>query len=147
MKKQDVKIPKISQQLPWINAPNKEAELDSKDYHLLYFWSVSCPNCEELADEMLKETESLQKLKMIAVHIPYSEEEKSINMVKEKIVEKDFRFAVVMDQNYEIAQACQIQAIPSFCLFNPEGDLELHSMGDLGFQKLMKRVKKQGCLL
>ncbi|MBU8785857.1 MULTISPECIES: TlpA family protein disulfide reductase [Bacillus] len=142
MKKNEITVPLIPNDLPWINVEEGGVDLKRKQKYLFYFWSVSCINCRQLSGDVLKETNKFNNLQVIAVHVPYSEEEKSIELVKEKSTEKGFSLPIVLDQNYHIVQACHIQAVPSFCLFGSNGKLEFSSMGDVGFKKLLRQLNE-----
>ncbi|MES9689667.1 TlpA family protein disulfide reductase, partial [Bacillus sp. JJ353] len=96
MKKNEITVPLIPNDLPWINVEEGGVDLKGKQKYLFYFWSVSCINCRQLSGDVLKETNKFNNLQVIAVHVPYSEEEKSIELVKEKSTEKGFSLPIVL---------------------------------------------------
>lgn len=135
-------IQTMSKDLPWLNVPKNGHDFQSSYRLLFYFWSMSCPYCSELTDQLLEETVNLETFQVIAVHVPYTVEEKSLELVKTRVEEKKITIPVVLDQNYEIAQSFGIQGIPAFCLVNQQMKKELLTMGEEGFHKMMKKIKQ-----
>ncbi|MGX9291891.1 TlpA family protein disulfide reductase [Bacillus sp. A015] len=77
---------------------------------------------------------------LTCVHVPYTEEEKSIGGVSKYAEEKNLTAPIVLDQDYEIVTKYKIQGLPSFCLIDKEGQLK---MGDAGWEKILKKLEKQ----
>ncbi|MCM3149281.1 TlpA disulfide reductase family protein [Bacillus sp. FSL W8-1143] len=125
--------------LPWI-FPSDQRSL-SEGQQLLYFWSVNCPHCEELTDHILYRVNQLG-IHLTCVHVPYTEDEKSVDVVSEYAEEKNMTAPIVLDQDYEIVAKYKIQGLPSFCLIDEEGNLIDRKMGDSGLEKILKKLEK-----
>ncbi|WP_144557400.1 TlpA family protein disulfide reductase [Bacillus pumilus] len=125
--------------LPWIY-PSDQRSL-SEGPQLLYFWSVNCPHCEELIDHILHHVNQLG-IHLACVHVPYTEDEKPLEVVSEYAEKKNMTAPIVLDQNYEIVAKYKIQGLPSFCLFNQEGQLIDRKMGDTGWERILKKLEK-----
>lgn len=126
--------------LPWLNQSQDDLTFPSDTYHLLYFWSISCPNCHQLTDKVLHDIKGMN-VKIIGVHVPYIEEEKSMEVVSTYALDKGMTIPIVLDQNYEIVTACHVQGIPSFCLLSQYGQIVAKTMGDVGWDKMVKKIR------
>lgn len=126
--------------LPWIY-PSDQRSVPKGQHQLLYFWSVSCPHCEELTNHILQRVNELG-IHLTCVHVPYTEEEKSEDVVSEYVEEKNITAPIVLDQDYEIVAKYKIQGLPSFCLFDQDGQLIDRKMGDTGWERILKKLEK-----
>lgn len=79
---------------------------------------------------------------LTCVHVPYTEEEKSEDVVSEYVEEKNITAPIVLDQDYEIVAKYKIQGLPSFCLFDQDGQLIDRKMGDTGWERILKKLEK-----
>ncbi|CAM5519957.1 hypothetical protein BSAF29S_01192 [Bacillus safensis subsp. safensis] len=55
---------------------------------------------------------------------------------------KNMNAPIVLDQDYEIVAKYKIQGLPSFCLFDQEGQLIDRKMGDTGWERILKKLEK-----
>ncbi|MED1818172.1 sporulation killing factor biosynthesis/export protein SkfH [Bacillus subtilis] len=125
--------------LPWLNQSQNDFTFPSDTYLLLYFWSMSCPNCHQLTDKVLQDIKDMN-VKVIGVHVPYIEEEKSMEVVLTYALDRGLAIPIVLDQNYEIVTTCHVQGIPSFCLLSQYGQIITKTMGDVGWGKMLKKI-------
>lgn len=79
-------------------------------------------------------------MKVIGVHVPYIEEEKSMEVVSTYALDRGIDIPIVLDQNYEIVTSCHVQGIPSFCLLSQYGQIVAKTMGDVGWGKMVKKI-------
>ncbi|MDR0126406.1 TlpA family protein disulfide reductase [Bacillus zhangzhouensis] len=96
----ETQLLKWPEHLPWIH-PSDQRSLSEGQHQLLYFWSVNCPHCEELTDHILHRVNQLS-IHLTCVHVPYTEEEKSVDVVTMYAEEKNMSAPIVLDQEYEI---------------------------------------------
>ncbi|WP_226568380.1 TlpA family protein disulfide reductase [Bacillus stratosphericus] len=115
----ETQILKWPKHFPWIH-PSDQRYLSEGQNHLLYFWSVNCPHCEELTERILHSVDQLG-LHLTCVHVPHTEEEKSVEVVSKYAEEKNLIAPIVLDQDYEVVTKYKVQGLPSFCLINEEG--------------------------
>lgn len=137
----ETQILKWPEHLPWIHSSQQRC-LPEGHTQLLYFWSVNCPHCEELTDHILHSVDQLS-IHLTCVHVPYTEEEKSIEVVSKYAEEKNLIAPIVLDQDYEIVTKYKIQGLPNFCLIDKEGQLIDRKMGDTGWEKILKKLEKR----
>ncbi|WP_353853927.1 TlpA disulfide reductase family protein [Bacillus sp. Bos-x628] len=127
--------------LPWIRRSDQPLSSEGR-IQLLYFWSINCPHCEELTKDVLQSVNQLG-INVTCVHVPYTEEEKSIDVVSTYAEEKNITAPIILDQDYEIVTKYKVQGLPSFCLMDEEGQLVDRKMGDTGWEKILKKLEKQ----
>ncbi|OLP65789.1 Thioredoxin-like protein SkfH [Bacillus pumilus] len=136
----DTQCLKWPEHLPWI-LPSDQTRLPENECQLLYFWSVNCPHCEELTNHIMRSVDELG-IHVIFVHVPYTEEEKSVEVVSTYAKEKNITAPIILDQQYEIVTTYQVQGLPSFCYIDKEGQLVDRKMGDTGWGKMLEKIKR-----
>lgn len=93
----------------------------------------------QLTDKVLQDIKDMN-VKVIGVHVPYIEEEKSMEVVSTYALDRGIDIPIVLDQNYEIVTSCHVQGIPSFCLLSQYGQIVAKTMGDVGWSKMVKKI-------
>ena len=126
------KAPEIKSGKTWINsAPLKLEQLRGKVV-LIEFWAWDCPFC---AQEMpyikhLYEKYTKEGLVIIGVHTPRVDYEKDIPKVKEAVVNKEIKYPVVVDNDYEIWTDYACGVWPTIYVIDQEGVIRLSHSGN-----------------
>lgn len=114
---------------------NKEKEqpilLEGKPT-FVHFWSFSCQICKQsLSDINFFREDFASEMNIISVHIPRSEQELQINLVKEQVVLNQIKHITIVDNQYNISDSFQNKFVPAFYLFDRNGTLIDFQAGEL----------------
>lgn len=110
---------------------------------LVYFWSISCSQCEQ-SFEKLGELEKIfgSKLNIVTVHMPRSKEDKIIDLVKEKVERLDISFPVFVDSHLKISDIFQNRMVPAFYLFDQNGLLRYFTASVISTKHLELKISR-----
>ncbi|ATP39193.1 thiol-disulfide oxidoreductase [Solibacillus sp. R5-41] len=110
---------------------------------LIYFWSISCKQCE---GSLVKLNELKQifrsKLNILTVHMPRAEKDKAMDPIKDKIENLAIPFPVFVDSELKISDAFQNQIVPAFYLFDQEGLLRFYKVGLMSTKQLEQKISR-----
>lgn len=110
---------------------------------LVYFWSISCSQCEQ-SFVKLGELKKIfgNKLNIVTVHMPRSKEDKIINLVKEKVERLDISFPVFVDSHLNISDTFQNRMVPAFYLFDQNGLLRYFTASVISTKQLELKISR-----
>ncbi|MBU9720517.1 MULTISPECIES: TlpA disulfide reductase family protein [Bacillaceae] len=136
-------MPSLDGATEWINGEVTRDELIGDKPTLFHFWSISCglckdamPNINEFRDEYK------DKLNVIAVHMPRSEKDLDMNEIKKVVAEHGITQPVYVDSKHTLKDAFENQYVPSYYVFDEQGQLRHFQAGSGGMKMLTKRVKR-----
>lgn len=110
---------------------------------LFHFWSVSCHLCKEAMPNINEfRDEYKEKLNVVAIHMPRSEEDLDLEKVKEVAEEHGIVQPVLVDNKHAITDAFENQYVPAYYVFDKNGVLRHFQAGGSGMQMLTKRVNR-----
>lgn len=109
----------------------------------IHFWSYGCQICKQTLSEINLFRERFEdKINIISVHMPRSEQELQVNLVKEQITLNQIKHITIVDNQYTVADAFQNKFVPAFYLFDKNGILIDFQAGELNIQNLDNKVKE-----
>jgi thiol-disulfide isomerase/thioredoxin len=135
-------IPKDSKQ--WLNLSRPLEISDLKDrVILLDFWNYACVGCVQSLPEIKKlEKQFGSKLLIIGVHSAKFNNEKDLAAVRKAVLKYDVSYPVINDSNLEIWNNFKINALPTFVLINPRGNIFKTYIGENELVKIKGDIKK-----
>lgn len=116
---------------------------DISNVTLIYFWSISCNQCETSIIK-LKELQQLfqNKLTIIAIHMPRSEEDKDVKAIKSKLKQLAIALPVYVDQHLRLTNAFENRFVPAYYLFDKEKKLRFYQAGVPSKKLLQQKIER-----
>lgn len=137
--KQREQMPSLTGATEWLNGEITKEELLGKPT-LVYFWSSSCIQCQNLMPKIKILSDNSIHLHVLMVHMPRSNMNIHLNIIKEKA--KGITVPIAIDSNYAISDAFSNPFTPAFYLFDKEGRLDFFQTGGGMFEILLKRIAR-----
>lgn len=135
----DTPLPSLEGGTDWFNAePITVDDLKVKPV-LIHFWSVSCHSCKESLPDINGWVDQFEPfgLKIISVHMPRSQSDTNVDLVKEAVEEYKMKQPCVVDNWHEITDRFENKFVPAYYVFDKEHKLRHFQAGE----KALKMVK------
>ncbi|MGM0902543.1 MAG: TlpA family protein disulfide reductase [Bacillota bacterium] len=135
-------IPELSQAKEWLNGEVSREDLVGEIPTLIHFWSISCHLCKKAFPQVNEFRDKYKgRLNVIGVHMPRSEEDLNLEEIKSVVADYDMTQPIyVDDHDHPLANRFENQYVPSYYLFDREGNLRHFQIGGSGMNMLEKRV-------
>lgn len=109
----------------------------------IHFWSYSCQICKQtLPDINFLQGKFKTKINIISVHMPRSEQDLQINLVKEHVEQNQIKHITIVDNQYAVADAFDNKFVPSCYLFDKLGTLVDFQAGELNIPLVEKKLNE-----
>lgn len=136
-------MPELFGATEWLNGEVKSSELIGEKPTLIHFWSVSCHLCKEAMPQVNQFRDDYKdKLNVVAVHMPRSEEDLDLEQIKAVAAEHGINQPIFVDSEHKLADAFENQYVPAYYVFDREGKLRHFQAGGSGMKMLEKRVNR-----
>lgn len=136
-------MPELSGATEWLNGQVTKEELVGEIPTLIHFWSVSCHLCKEAMPQVNQFRDDYKgKLNVIAVHMPRSEDDLKLDLIKETAAEHGITQPIFVDSEHKLTDAFENQYVPAYYVFDKEGKLRHFQAGGSGMKMLEKRVNR-----
>lgn len=136
-------MPELHGATTWLNGEVTKADLVGEKPTLVHFWSVSCRLCKEAMPDINEfRDEYMDKLNVIAVHMPSSEKDLDIEQVKEVAAQHNITQPIFVDNEHNLTNAFKNQYVPAYYVFDKEGKLRHFQAGGAGMNMLAKRLNR-----
>lgn len=136
-------MPELTGASEWLNGQVSREELIGSKPTLFHFWSISCHLCKEaMPDVNGFRDKYIDQLNVIAVHMPRSEKDLDIEEIKNVAKEYDITQPIFIDNQHKLTDAFENQYVPSYYVFDSEGQLRHFQAGGGGMKMLTKRVNR-----
>jgi thiol-disulfide isomerase/thioredoxin len=136
-------LPEMHGATDWLNGEVTRDQLVGATPTLIHFWSISChlckvamPNVNELRDNYK------DKLKVVAVHMPRSENDLNMDEIKKVAAEHNISQPIFIDHDLVLTEAFENKYVPAYYLFDYKGLLRHFQAGGSGLKMLEKRVDR-----
>lgn len=136
-------LPALTGATAWLNSREiKKDELIGNKPVLIHFWSVSCDLCKRSIPRIQK-LRNIYKddLAVIAVHMPRSEKDLDMDLIKQTAANK-MTEPVFVDGEEKLTKAFANRQVPSFYLFDAGGSLRYLQKGSGNVQMLKNRLER-----
>lgn len=131
--KVDLQLPSFERASEWLNG--QVAARQTKGHPtLVHFWSISSEtsksNLAQVAE--LRDQRKREGLRVIAVHVPQSDAEKSPRAVRDAITRLNVTEPCALDNDYKVSQGHE--DLPAYYLFDPKGEIRSSATGANGLE-------------
>ncbi|EEM15471.1 MULTISPECIES: TlpA disulfide reductase family protein [Bacillus] len=110
---------------------------------LIHFWSVSCYLCKEAMPEVNElRDEYDDRLNVVAVHMPRSEEDLDLAVIEKMAESHDIIQPILVDSKHAITDTFENKYVPAYYVFDKEGKLRHFQAGGSGMPMLRKRLER-----
>ncbi len=135
-------MPELTGATEWINEEVSKDELLGKAT-LIHFWSVSCHLCKEAMPEINElRDEYDDDLNVVAVHMPRSEDDLDIGVIRSMAMGHDITQPIFVDSEHKLTEAFENKYVPAYYVFDEEGNLRHFQAGGSGMKMLKKRLNR-----
>lgn len=136
-------MPELEGATEWLNGQVTKADLTGEKPTLIHYWSVSCHLCKEAMPNVNKFRDDFKdKLNVVAVHIPRSEDDLDLEEIKKVADEHGITQPIFVDNQMKLADAFQNEYVPAYYVFDKDGMLRHFQAGGGGMKMLEKRVNR-----
>ncbi|OXS63423.1 thiol-disulfide isomerase/thioredoxin [Bacillus sp. V-88] len=127
----------------WLNGEVTKQDLVGDKPTLIHFWSISCHLCKEAMPQVNEFRDRYSdKLNVMAVHMPRSEEDLNLDEIKKVASEHDITQPIFVDSEHKLTDAFENQYVPAYYVFDKDGNLRHFQAGGSGMKMLEKRVNR-----
>lgn len=136
-------MPELTGATAWLNEEVTKDQLVGEKPTLIHFWSVSCHLCKEAMPQVNEFRDNYKdKLNVVAVHMPRSENDLDLDDIKNVAEEHGITQPIFVDSELKLNDAFQNQYVPAYYVFDKEGKLRHFQAGGSGMKMLEKRVNR-----
>jgi thiol-disulfide isomerase/thioredoxin len=136
-------MPELIGATEWLNGEVTKSDLIGEKPTLIHFWSISCHLCKEAMPQVNQFRDDFKdKLNVVAVHMPRSENDLNIDEIKQVAAEHGITQPIFVDSNHKLTDAFQNQYVPAYYVFDRSGMLRHFQAGGSGMKMLEKRVNR-----
>ncbi|MBL4952515.1 TlpA family protein disulfide reductase [Neobacillus sp. YIM B02564] len=136
-------MPELTGAAEWLNGQVTREELVGEKPTLIHFWSISCHLCKEAMPQVNQFRDQYKdKLNVVAVHMPRSENDLNIEEIKKAAEEHGITQPIFVDSEHKLTDAFENQYVPAYYVFDKDGLLRHFQAGGSGMKMLEKRVNR-----
>ncbi|MDG5789496.1 TlpA disulfide reductase family protein [Evansella sp. AB-P1] len=136
-------MPELEGATTWLNGEVKRDDLVGHKPTLFHFWSISCGLCKEAMPNVNEFRDKYKdQLNVIAVHMPRSEKDLDLEEIKKVAEEHEITQPIFVDNAHKLTDSFENQYVPSYYVFDEEGQLRHFQAGGGGMKMLTKRVNR-----
>ncbi|MCM3726119.1 TlpA family protein disulfide reductase [Neobacillus cucumis] len=136
-------MPELTGATEWLNSQVTKDQLVGEKPTLIHFWSISCHLCKEAMPQVNQFREDYKdKLNVVAVHMPRSEDDLNLEEIKKVAAEHGITQSIIVDSEHKLTEAFENQYVPAYYVFDREGKLRHFQAGGSGMKMLEKRVNR-----
>ncbi|GLY10645.1 TlpA family protein disulfide reductase [Bacillus badius] len=136
-------MPELEGATAWLNGEVTKSELVGEKPTLIHFWSISCHLCKEAMPKVNEfRDEYSDKLNVVAVHMPRSEDDLDLEKIKAVAEEHGITQPIFVDSEHKLTEAFENQYVPAYYVFDKDGNLRHFQAGGSGMKMLEKRVNR-----
>ena len=114
-----------------------------KSATLIYFWSMSCPQCEHSIAK-LKEIEKIFQKRLVirTIHMPRNETDYSMKKLQQMIQRLQISLPVFADHELKISDAFGNVIVPAYYLFDDKQQLRFYQAGFISTKALQQKIER-----
>ncbi|MEH7222387.1 TlpA disulfide reductase family protein [Bacillus sp. JJ1566] len=136
-------MPELEGEKAWFNGEVRKDDLVGDKPTLIHFWSISCGLCKEAMPQVNEFRDQYKdKLNVIAVHMPRSENDLDLDEIKQVAEQHNITQPIFVDSELKLNDKFENQYVPAYYVFDKEGKLRHFQAGGSGMKMLTKRVNR-----
>ncbi len=136
-------MPALDGATEWLNGEVTKGDLVGSKPTLIHFWSISCGLCKEAMPNVNEFRDTYKdQLNVVAVHMPRSEKDLDLEEIKKVAAEHNIDQPIYVDSEHKLTDAFENEYVPSYYVFDEEGQLRHFQAGGGGMKMLTKRVNR-----
>jgi thiol-disulfide isomerase/thioredoxin len=136
-------MPELTGATEWLNGEVNREQLVGEKPTLIHFWSISCHLCKEAMPQVNEFRDNYKdKLNVIAVHMPRSEDDLNLDEIKKVAAEHSITQPIFVDNEHKLTETFENQYVPAYYVFDKDGKLRHFQAGGSGMKMLEKRVNR-----
>lgn len=136
-------MPELTGETAWLNGQVSREDLIGEKPTLIHFWSISCHLCKEAMPQVNEfRDEFKDRLNVVAVHMPRSENDLNLEEIKRVANEFNIVQPIFVDSEVKLTEKFENQYVPAYYVFDKEGKLRHFQAGGSGMKMLTKRVNR-----
>ncbi|MFK3937097.1 TlpA disulfide reductase family protein [Alkalihalobacillus sp. NPDC078783] len=136
-------MPALDGATEWLNGEVTKGDLVGSKPTLIHFWSISCGLCKEAMPNVNEFRDTYKdQLNVVAVHMPRSEKDLDLEEIKKVAAEHNIDQPIFVDSEHKLTDAFENEYVPSYYVFDEEGQLRHFQAGGGGMKMLTKRVNR-----
>jgi thiol-disulfide isomerase/thioredoxin len=136
-------MPELTGATAWLNGEVTRDDLVGEKPTLIHFWSISCHLCKEAMPQVNQFRDQYKdKLNVVAVHMPRSENDLDLEEIKKVAQEHGITQPIFVDSEHKLTDAFENQYVPAYYVFDKDGNLRHFQAGGSGMKMLEKRVNR-----
>lgn len=136
-------MPELTGEAAWFNGQTSRSELVGEKPTLIHFWAISCHLCKEAMPKVNEFRDKYKdKLNVVAVHMPRSENDLDLDEIKKVADEHGITQPLFVDSEHKLADAFENEYVPAYYVFDKDGKLRHFQAGGGGMKMLTKRVNR-----
>ena len=133
--KVDVQLPSFERASEWLNGQTSARQTKGHPT-LIHLWSISSEtskaNLAQVAE--LRDQRKREGLRVVAVHVPQSDAEKSPRLVRDAIARLNVTEPCALDNDYKVSHGHE--DLPAYFLLDPEGEIRSSATGANGLESI-----------
>lgn len=136
-------MPELNGAAEWLNGQITREDLVGEKPTLIHFWSISCHLCKEAMPQINQFRDQYkEKLNVVAVHMPRSENDLNLDEIKKVAAEHGLTQPIFVDSQHTLTDKFENQYVPAYYVFDKDGKLRHFQAGGSGMKMLEKRVNR-----
>lgn len=138
-------LPSLEGATNWLNGKEvtKEEIIDEHMPVFIHFWAVSCHYCKITMPNINQMYNDYQgKLKIIAIHMPISEEDFDFYHVKDHAKIQHISHPICTDNELTLSSLFSNRYVPAYYLFDQYGKLRHFQEGKGNIKMLSNRIQR-----
>lgn len=136
-------MPQIDGETLWLHGQVIEKEDLLGKPTLFHFWSISCDECKIALPKINQLKGDYQEdLNMIAIHMPRSEDDLSIDIVESVSKAYEIFHPIVIDNDHFLTDLFSVNYVPAYFVFDASGKLRYYQSGSSNIRTLIRRIER-----
>ena len=138
------KAPELKKVPVWLNSTPLTLQSLRGKVVLLQFWAFDCPFCAEATPHVIEWNEKYAKsgLVVVAVHVPRVDYEKDQAKIRDALRKKGIKYAVAVDNKYDIWSDYLCNVWPSHFVIDQDGVIQLSHSGVGRYEDTEKVIQR-----
>ncbi len=135
-------LPSLEGATAWINGEPESGSLEDRP---VFFWSISCYICHDVAERVnaWRDKYAAEGLRFISIHQPRSEAELDVEAVRKDALEvMKLTQPCAIDNDHTLVERFQNEFVPAYYVFDRNHELRHFQAGDKGYDRIEAAIER-----